>query len=191
MLFPQNWCLSHHVLLSSDFLLQEHGRRLGLTLRGWGTVTTTWPSRSGARRLPPGPHAQGLDDYYSTFALGGWATTTRWSRRQHRTLFFWVRQHHTLPVATTGRLLAALHPRADSTHRRSGVQRLARRRVRHPLPDTRARGGEGWAPAAGTRAHERRGHPELHSSLDGKGGHGFSPDGKATSRRVQPNGLGN
>jgi hypothetical protein len=35
-------------------------------------------------------------------------------------------------------------------------------------PGSRAWGGEGWVPAAGTRAHERHGHPKLHSSLDGK-----------------------
>jgi hypothetical protein len=39
-----------------------------LALRGWGTVTTTWPSRSGATRLPLGPRARGRGDNYSTIA---------------------------------------------------------------------------------------------------------------------------
>jgi hypothetical protein len=36
MLFPQNWYLSHHVLLSPDFLLQEHYRKLGPRTQGLG-----------------------------------------------------------------------------------------------------------------------------------------------------------
>jgi hypothetical protein len=36
MLFPQNWYLLHHLLLSPDFLLQEQDRRLGPRTQGLG-----------------------------------------------------------------------------------------------------------------------------------------------------------
>jgi hypothetical protein len=48
VLFLLNWYFPHHVLLSSDFLLQEHVRRLD----------------PRARRL-------GDDDYYLALTLGG------------------------------------------------------------------------------------------------------------------------
>jgi hypothetical protein len=76
-----------------------------LVLGGWETMTTTWPSRSGARQRLLDPHARRLDDDYSPLALG--AGQQLLDRHDDRiALILWPQ-----------RPLAALRSRSSTMHR--------------------------------------------------------------------------